>query len=109
MLGHPRSPKIVEECRRDLLLDDAERPLLRRGSSTHICKKSRCHRRNALDLSLKVDKVLVFDHSSFLTNVVAALRGTRDPGAHPALRNSVSNNCAASCLDFSKCGYTTLA
>ena len=42
-----------------------ERPPLRLGSSTHICLKSDCHRRSALALSLKVDKVVLFDHTSF--------------------------------------------
>ena len=50
-----------------------------------------------------------FDRNSFAANLVAEVRGKRVLGAHPSLRNSVSNMCAASCLDFSKCGYTTIA
>ena len=48
-------------------------------------------------------------YTSFAANLAAEVRGKRVPGAHPSLRNSASNMCAASCLDFSKCGYTTIA
>ena len=48
-------------------------------------------------------------YASFAANLVAEVRGKRVPGAHPSSRNSASNICVASCLDFSKCGYTTIA
>ena len=77
--------------------------------NTYICETLMPPSQRALALLPNVCMCMHFDHTSFATNLVAEVRGKRVPGAHPALRNSVSKNCAASCLDFTKCGYTTTA
>ena len=77
--------------------------------NTYICETLMPPSQRALALLPNVCMLMHFDHTSFAANLVAEVRGKRVPGAHPSVRNSASNICAASCLDFRKCGYTTTA